>query len=106
MNFLLSKLLSKRKIQREDLSGEEKEDFVRWEKILSGGEISVEKISEFCKSQISIIENQWKDMSNDPKKNERLIIAHNIYSSILKVIDSPEAEKVALEEYLNKLIGA
>ena len=103
MNNLLSRLLTKRKITKEELSEEEKKDFERWENILSG-EISVEKISEFCKAQKDIIENQWKDFGNEPMKNERLIIAHTIYSTIIKTINSPEVERKSLENYLNELI--
>ena len=105
MHIILQKLLRKRGIEdKQTLSVEEKVDYERWERILSGGDITVEKIATFCKAQISLIEMQWKDMGNDTKKNERLIIAHTIYSTILKVITSPEVERVTLEEYLNKLI--
>ncbi|MBI1834116.1 MAG: hypothetical protein HYR90_04825 [Candidatus Andersenbacteria bacterium] len=102
---ILTKYLTKLKITKEQLDPDEKKDFDRWEKILSGGEVTVEKISQFCKAQISMIEAQWKDMNNDPKKNERLIIAHNIYSTILQAITSPEVERSALEYYLNQLIN-
>ena len=105
MHPILTKLLNKRGITaREELSVEEKVDYEKWERILSGGVITIDKIVAFCKSQISLIEMQWKDFSNDSKKNERLIIAHTIYSTLLKVITSPEVERVTLEEYLNKLV--
>src|SRR3990167_652089 len=105
MHPILTKLLHKRGINtKEELSVEEKTDYERWERILSGGEITVETISRFCKSQISLIETQWKDLNNSKEKNKRLILLHSVYSSILKVIISPETERVTLEEYLNKLI--
>ena len=104
MHPLLVKLLNKRKVKKEELSPDELADFGRWEKILEGGEVTIEKVGEFCKAQISAVEAQWKDLDNDPKKNERLIIAHTIYSTILKALTAPEAERSALESYLNKLI--
>ena len=104
MHPLLTKLLGKRKITKEQLDEEEKKDFDRWEKILSEGDITVEKIADFCKAQISAIEAKWRDMDNASLKNERLIIAHNIYSTIVKAISAPEVERVSLEEYLNNLI--
>src|SRR3990167_8851749 len=105
MNYLLSKLIKKRGINKEGLSKEEKVDFDRWEKILSEGEVSVEKIAEFCKAQIGLIEIQWKDLNNLNQKNERLIVAHTIYSTILKALTAPEVERANLEEYLTKLIN-
>ncbi len=104
MHPLLSKYLIKLGLTKEKLDEEEKKDFERWEKILGEGEISVEKIEQFCKAQISAIEAQWKDMDNGTLKNERLIIAHNIYSTIIRAINSPQVERKSLEEYLNNLI--
>ena len=104
MHPILVKLLNKRNVKKEELTKEELTDFDRWDKILSGGEVTVEKVGEFCKAQIGAIEAQWKDLNNDTKKNERLIIAHTIYSTILKTLTAPEIERSALESYLNKLI--
>lgn len=107
MHYLLQKLLNKSKIKnKDDMTSEEKQNFTYWEKVLSGGEISVDKIKEFCGNQISLIETQWQNLDNDYKKNERLIIAHNIYKTLLKVIESPNKERETLEAYLNKLINS
>ena len=105
MHLLLTKLLTKRGIKdKENLSTEEKKDFERWEKILSGGEVTVEKISRFCEAQIQAIETQWKNLDNDTKKNERLTMLHVVYSTIKKAINAPQVERVTFEEYLNQLI--
>lgn len=104
MHRLLSNLLDKRKIKREDLTLEEKTDFERWEKILSEGDMSLEKVAAFCASQVEKIEKQWADFGNEANKNDRLIVAHTIYKTIIKAIGAPEVERIALEEYLNKLI--
>jgi hypothetical protein len=101
MNNLLSKLLLKRGVTRNDLDEPEKKDFDRWEKILSEGDVTVESIGNFCKAQISAIEAKWKDFDNT---NERLVIAHTIYSTIIKALTANKVERESLEEYLNNLI--
>lgn len=102
---LLSRLLNKRGIQDvKDLSQDEQKDFERWKRILSDGEVSVEKIAQFCENKKRQIETQWRDMSNDMLKNERLVIYHNVYSAILEAIKAPVAEREQLEKYLQQLL--
>ena len=104
MHPLLSKLLTKRNVGLEKLSPEEKSDFDRWEKILSGGEITVKKIEEFCRNQLVSIGHHMRSVDNSNQKNERLICLHNVYSAIIGLLSGPEAEKGALEAYLNDLL--
>ena len=114
MHALLSKLLSKRGVDKESLDTKplfqgapsEKEQFFQWEKILSGGDLTVDKIRDFCKDQIKAIEGQWKDLNNSKEKNERLILMHTVYSTIIKSIESPQAERESLEKYLINLINS
>ena len=97
--------MEKNKIKEEkEFSVEEKETFDKWDKILSEGEISVEKIKEFCSNQLKIIETQWKNLDNDIKKNERLILLHTVYSILVNLIESPQTEKENLEKYLTELL--
>lgn len=86
------------------LTTEEKVDFDRWHKILSDGEVTVEKIQRFCVSQKHLIETDWANLNNSKEKNERLIIAHTIYTKLLGVIEQPQSEKEALEKHLNSLL--
>ncbi len=51
------------------------------------------------------IEAQFRDISNSKDKNERLIIYHNVYSAIKRVIKAPKSEKEALETQLRQMIG-
>jgi len=102
---ILTQLLKKRGIKdTTELSNEEKRDFDRWNQILSKGEMSVEKILEFCKNQKQVIENQWTNLDNDAIKNERLVIQHTIYSKLIAAIVSPQSEREALEKHLQDLI--
>jgi len=102
MNYLLTKLLTKRKITKEQLDETERKDFDRWERILSEGEVTVESIGNFCKAQIGAIEAKWKNFENVNKPE--LVIAHTIYQTILGALTANKVERESLERYLNNLI--
>ena len=105
MHPLIEKLLEKRKIKDiSELTGDEKETFDKWEQILSQGEMTVDRISEFCQAQVKTIEAQLKNLDNPPQKNERLIIYFNVYKTLSNLIDNPQAERESLERYLQQLI--
>lgn len=106
MHYLLRKLLDKRGIQAKDqLEGDEKKDFERWETILGGGEMTIEKLEKFCEAQIQIIEERWKPLTVDAIENNRLVTAYTIYRTLLKVLKSPSVERETLEKYLTNLIS-
>lgn len=105
MHPLIRDLFKKNKIESiKDLSNDEQEVYEKWQKILSEGEMSIDKIVSFCNNQITLIENQWKDFNNSKEKNERLIIAYTMYRTLVDIITNPNAEKEALEKYLQDLI--
>ena len=106
MHLLLSKLLQKRGIKDiEELSKEEKEWFDVKERILSQpDEITIKDFEKFCKLQLSAVEEQWKNLDNSSQKNERLILLHNVYSSIIKAITASKLERGILEDYLEQLL--
>lgn len=104
---IIKKLLNKRGVEDvTKLSSDEKQDIDRWQKILSEGEITVDKIKAFCDNEIGKIEKNWKDLNNSKEKNERLIIMHTVYSSIIEAIEAPQKQKESLEKYLSQLIEA
>lgn len=105
MHTLLEQLLKKRGIKSvEQLTPEEGEQFDKWQKILSEGELTVDKIKEFCQVKMNIIKTQLKDTDNTPEKNERLVIYFNIYDTLITLLNSPQAERESLEKYLNQLL--
>lgn len=105
MHRLLQKLLNKQGLSDTfQLKDEEKQDFDRWQAILSEGSVTLEKVKEFCLAQIFIIEEQFKNLDNSKDRNERLILTFNVYKAILNCIEAPNAEKEALEKYLTNLI--
>ena len=102
---ILEKLLKHRGIEKEeDLDVEEKADFERWRKILSKQELTIEDIGNFCKTQISIIENRWKDLSLENTKKAELIPYHTVYKIIEQTLTAPQQEREQLEATLNQLI--
>lgn len=106
MNGLLSRLFEKKGIKdATQLSSEEQEVFKRWQKILSEGEVTLASLLAFLESQIGTIERQFKDLDITKEKIERLVLLHGVYSTLRDVISKPKADKVALEEYLNKLLS-
>jgi hypothetical protein len=105
MHSLLSKLLQKREIKHvDDLDKEEKGQFIKWQTILTGEQVTVDKIGLFIKAQIISIESQMKNLDNTPQKNERLILLFSVYKAIGEALKAPEKEREVLENYLRSLL--
>src|SRR3990167_2238601 len=105
MHSLLDRIFAKRGIKdTTELAPDEKKDFDRWSKILSQGEITLDKVMEFCRAQVAAIEGQFKNTENAQQKNDRLIQQYNVYKAILACMDAPKAEREALEKYLQSLL--
>lgn len=106
MNNLLSRLFEKKGIKdATELSSDEQVVFKQWQKILSEGEVTLASLLSFIETQIGTIERQFKDLDISKEKIERLVLLHGVYSTLRDVISKPQANKVALEEYLNKLLS-
>ena len=105
MNTLLEKLFRRRGIKDTTVldTGEQK-TYDNWQYILSGNEVTVDRIKEFCKLQLSVIEAKFKELDNSPDKNQRLIISHNIYRALVDCIEKPNMERENLEKYLHSLL--
>ena len=87
------------------MSEDEKQNFDRWDLILSGeGEMTIEKLEEFCDEQINTIEEQFTNPDNSDKKDTYLKACLVVYSALRKAIHAPQAERQALERYLQQLI--
>lgn len=101
---IISKLLGKRGLTPDQLTPEEKKTLDSWEGVLSTGEITVDSLKQFCENQVKRIETSWKNLDNTVEKNQRLIIQHTVYSTLLSVMTAPALEKKNLEQYLEKII--
>lgn len=89
-----------------ELSPDEKVTLENWRRILTEGEITVDRIKEFCGYQIGVIEAQFRDPTKSDREKANLTLVHSVYSAILMIIVSPKAEREALEKYLNTLINS
>ena len=104
MHLSLEKLLHRRGIKDiKELSQEEQGTFDRWNTILVG-EITVEKIREFCAQQrAKIIDEELGNFTNSERKDNFIKAIIHVYSKLIKLIDSPEVERKSLEKYLEQL---
>lgn len=106
MHSLIEKLLNKRGIQHPDqLDKEEKQTFENWQSVLNKSELSTSDIASFCRSQVSVIENKWKDLETPTAKKGELIPYHVVYKTLLAAIESPKSAREALEMQLNQLLN-
>lgn len=97
---VIEKLMKKEGVDIENMSPEEKATHDKWRAVLTGKEISVDKIAEFCRRQKSDIEGKFENLDNPEQRNDRLIIYHNIYSKIIRMIEAEETERLRLEQEL------
>jgi hypothetical protein len=110
MDNLLTRWLEKNKVSTPeeldntpmpDGSPTEREVFEEWRKALSKKEFTLADLKEYIQGQIGVIETKWADY--EYKDKEQLIPYHTVYRTLLGVIDSPQTNRAALEEQLNKL---
>lgn len=109
MHDLLQKLFKKKGIKDlmdRDLGDLDKVDFDKWEKILSAErEVSIPQLVKFLKMQIALVEKKWRDPTQNPDLS-KLTMLHTCYSMMLEAINAPQAEREALEKYLQGLIDS
>lgn len=100
---LIDTLLGKRGIKTvEELDPEERAQVEKWKLILRGDSITIDTIKEFCKSQITIIEGKCDGVTPlTPIQQGSL----HVYLTLLKAIETPEAEREALERYLTQIVN-
>lgn len=105
MDKKIAKVLEKKGIKDlNELTPEEKAKFDEWQAILSEGEVTVEKIAQFCKRQLGLIDLRWRSLDIDEVKKAQLIPYRVVYSVILEAISAPRAERESLERHLDSLL--
>src|SRR3990167_5697244 len=102
---ILSKLLAKRNIKDiSELDGEERKTYEIWQEVLNKEEMNVEDIKNFCKSQIGVIEGKFANYEIDAYKKSELVPYFVAWNLLLKAIEGPKSQKVALENHLEQLL--
>lgn len=102
---LIQKVFDRKGISKiTELTPDERVEYDRWQAIIDGSEITVEKIREFCESQVKIIENKYATGETTDKQDVYLRASLHIYLNLIKLLDSPEVDRNNLEKYLTNLI--
>lgn len=104
MHNLLSKVLYAKGVSDPtELSDEERQQYLTWKEVLNKGELTIEDVKGFCRTQTDIIRQKWSDYNIDEKTKAGLIPYFTVYNSLLAAIESPNQAKVALEKHLEGL---
>ena len=100
---LIQQLLDKRGINKiTELSPDEKVEYERWQQIIDGSEVTVDKIKEFCKYQIKVVESKCDGVTSlTPIQQASL----HIYLNLLAMIEAPEIDRKNLEAHLTRIIN-
>lgn len=105
MTNILSRFLEKKGIiNLNELSPEEKATYDNYEAVLSKEELTLEDVKDFCKAQLTKIEEKWRDLNLESFKKADLIPYHTVWKSILLAIESPKVVRESLEKQLTELI--
>ena len=104
MKDILNRLLGKRNLKVEELDKEERKTFEEWDKVLSKEELTTQDIKIFCQQYLDKIETLWADYGIEQSSKAELIPYHSFCKTILKVVDSPKAQREALERHLEQLL--
>lgn len=100
----LSKLLEVAGVKKvEELSPEEQDTYERYRKVLSGENLTLDNVKEFCQSQIRLIEEKF---ALNPRTDDDIYLKAclHVYLNIVKAIDAPQMERELLEKHLEQLI--
>lgn len=103
-HFLIEQFFKKNNIEAEKLTEEEKSTFDEWQKSLIAEPITIENLTGFIKSQKEKTENKLADPSIPKEQRFELLPYLTIYKALLGLIESPQAEKEAKEEYIKELL--
>lgn len=98
----LAEILTKLGIKWEDLNADEKATYQKWSELLKG-EMTLDKIKEFLKTEIGRIEMEWAVPDNSKEKDNFLKAQMRILKTLSAFISSPERSREFLEQHLSNL---
>lgn len=104
MNNLISKYFDKFKIDSVKMSDEEKVTFDRWEHTLSDEPLTIEKLTEWLEFRKTAVGATLGNLDNSTEKVERLVIWQTLLDQVIKLINSPKAERENLESHIQNLL--
>lgn len=107
ISTLIKAFFEKKGIEKiSDLKPDERIEYDRWQAIIDGTEVTVEKIREFCKYQVKLIEEKFASGDNTDKQDAFFKASLHIYINILKLIEASEEDRKNLEKHLSSLINS
>jgi hypothetical protein len=102
---LINKVLKRRGIKDlNELSNEERADYDRWKKVMTGDVVTIPMMKDFMKAQIHILETRFAVGDTNEKQDAFYKACLHVYLNLLQIISAPEAERASLERYLQSLI--
>jgi hypothetical protein len=102
---IIQSILQKKGVSKlTELTPDEKVEYDRWQSIVDGNEVTIEKMREFCASQIRLIEGRYASGDTTDKQDTFLRASLHIYLNLLDMINSPEITRVNLEKHLTQLL--
>jgi len=106
VHSLLERLLKKRGVAEvKDLDNAERAWFDEKERILSGGELTVERVADFCRRELALIDHELHtnpDLSE--KKDTYLKAGGHILSKLLGLIEGKDRERAEIEKEIRELL--
>lgn len=112
MHPLVARILEKRGVKDlTDLNKDEQATYRQWEQdyktILAAEEaLTVDKVAEFCRHQVKVVESQWRNWDISREKMERLVLVHTVYKVMLDLLEAPQRRREQLEAELTSYLYA
>ena len=102
---ILTEVLRKLGKKYEELSPVAKDTYDRWEKILSVGPITIEKLKEFLEGEREALIKELIHPQIKLNSEEDIFLKARIldYEVILALLESPQKAALMLENYLKKI---
>ena len=98
-----SEILKKLNIKYEDLRADERAIYTQWEESLKG-EITVDKIKDFLKTEINAVEMEWSNPELSKDRDNFLKAEFRIAKTLLALIESPQRTQEWLSNHLNSIL--
>lgn len=93
----MDELLEQRGLSFEELSETERETFLKWEEILQGSQLSIEKIKEYIASMREAVEQELTRFDLDPTQDLFLKARLRNYLLMDAFLSTPEKARKQIE---------
>lgn len=102
MHNLVQAYLDKYNIDPALLTKDEENTLKEWNAIMGKKELSIDDVRDWLLARKLMVELQLGKLDNSEKRQDRLVVWLTLLNQMIKLIDSPSAERKGLEEDLQK----